>query len=937
MYCTLTQVYGYLPENIFVHALDGPNGELLQDITGVDYGFDLDNDADHNSDVDSDASYGSIHSTFNTLAQTLTDEDQLFVFVTDHGYIDEATQMSTICLWDNETDPFPSFVTAAGFDTWLDSIICSQKIVVMGQCYSGGFVNGNGNLSDSRVAVYSAVSGTELSWSECIFAFGELPTFYLFWISAARSQYPLFETLPEGTIVIPYTPGYTILDFPYEASYLPHYWGHEEDLPGEIPLDTNIDGYPQLNEIYTYSDRINYRTLRTNDQLDVWFTVGSDEAPPDPNETPQFSVHTGFQEGDAVLTLGGYCGTVSNTQTVTGTYLVCGDLIVSNGSTLTLGADGKFFLLDGAHIVVESGATLVLDSSSEIVGETGDCGVVVGLDGNIIIEDQVEISFPSTNRGFIEITRPSSHLNWSGITLNNCNVYISQAVVTIQNSFIPTEINNCKFDFNDCSVVFDGVQSIEGSYIMASTDNAVLGAQYSFHMTDCFLNDENTSPAVTLSNYDSFKFIDNTIQGFPRGGIHIYESALGEIRDNIIQDVSRQAILLYHTKANILNENVIESERVGIQASGKSTWIMKGHDYGPPFQRVIDCGADEIQFSYDSIPTVFQYNMVSDQQNLPYYLMNCTGGVASTQAPVIDVRLNNWGAGFDPATDFRPFRSYRYTPTWPAQALPDSPESLYLSANEAWNSGDYDTAESLFLSLLSQSQDTGYGFAAAKDLFQLEKNGDREFLALQSFYMNSPLFQVDSLYIALADYLVNACNLETGNYEEAVYRFEEIIDNPPSCYDSLCAMVDLGYTYSLMDGSSRSTFCGLHPEWKPTSIDAFHAERETIMDMLLGAMPSETHFPELSATTLLPNFPNPFNPTTTISFSLPKDGEVKLSIYNIKGQRVATLLNEPLTSGQHKAVWNGKNQDGHAVSSGVYFYRLDTGDKTVTKKMLLLK
>jgi hypothetical protein len=87
----------------------------------------------------------------------------------------------------------------------------------------------------------------------------------------------------------------------------------------------------------------------------------------------------------------------------------------------------------------------------------------------------------------------------------------------------------------------------------------------------------------------------------------------------------------------------------------------------------------------------------------------------------------------------------------------------------------------------------------------------------------------------------------------------------------------------------------------------------------------------------LDNYPNPFNPTTTISFSLPKDGNVKLSIYNIKGQCVATLINEPLTSGQHKAIWSGKNQDGHAVSSGVYFYRLEAAGKTVTGKMLLLK
>ncbi len=85
------------------------------------------------------------------------------------------------------------------------------------------------------------------------------------------------------------------------------------------------------------------------------------------------------------------------------------------------------------------------------------------------------------------------------------------------------------------------------------------------------------------------------------------------------------------------------------------------------------------------------------------------------------------------------------------------------------------------------------------------------------------------------------------------------------------------------------------------------------------------------------NYPNPFNPTTTISFSIPKETMVKLSVYNIKGQKVATLVNETMSIGRHEIVWDGKNSLGKETGSGVYFYRLETSKKSITKKMLLLK
>jgi hypothetical protein len=85
------------------------------------------------------------------------------------------------------------------------------------------------------------------------------------------------------------------------------------------------------------------------------------------------------------------------------------------------------------------------------------------------------------------------------------------------------------------------------------------------------------------------------------------------------------------------------------------------------------------------------------------------------------------------------------------------------------------------------------------------------------------------------------------------------------------------------------------------------------------------------------NYPNPFNASTVISYSLHKDGQVDLAVYNILGQRVATLVSEYQGPGAHHVTWTGTDEHGNMLASGIYFYRLQLGDRVETKKMLLLK
>lgn len=89
--------------------------------------------------------------------------------------------------------------------------------------------------------------------------------------------------------------------------------------------------------------------------------------------------------------------------------------------------------------------------------------------------------------------------------------------------------------------------------------------------------------------------------------------------------------------------------------------------------------------------------------------------------------------------------------------------------------------------------------------------------------------------------------------------------------------------------------------------------------------------------TLYQNYPNPFNPTTTISFYLPQATACRVEIFNIRGQKVKTLLSGTILVGKHSLVWNGEDESGRAVSSGVYCYRLITPQSTQSGKMLMVK
>jgi len=94
---------------------------------------------------------------------------------------------------------------------------------------------------------------------------------------------------------------------------------------------------------------------------------------------------------------------------------------------------------------------------------------------------------------------------------------------------------------------------------------------------------------------------------------------------------------------------------------------------------------------------------------------------------------------------------------------------------------------------------------------------------------------------------------------------------------------------------------------------------------------------QLPAKFALTNYPNPFNPSTTIEFALPQDGVVHVEIFDLTGRRVAVLIDEERSVGRHKAIWNARNETGSKASSGIYFVRATFDGQVLNRKIVLMR
>ena len=140
------------------------------------------------------------------------------------------------------------------------------------------------------------------------------------------------------------------------------------------------------------------------------------------------------------------------------------------------------------------------------------------------------------------------------------------------------------------------------------------------------------------------------------------------------------------------------------------------------------------------------------------------------------------------------------------------------------------------------------------------------------------------------------------------------------------------YTDDDFQSSQGTSFIGNAPEG-----EFWIRYKETIWQLIPTPTLIESDESTPSEFSITGNYPNPFNPTTTIEFTIPETGFINLSIYNITGQKIRELVSDTMTAGTHSIVWDGRDGNGMMVSSGIYLSRLVSGGNVTVGRMLLMK
>ncbi len=185
------------------------------------------------------------------------------------------------------------------------------------------------------------------------------------------------------------------------------------------------------------------------------------------------------------------------------------------------------------------------------------------------------------------------------------------------------------------------------------------------------------------------------------------------------------------------------------------------------------------------------------------------------------------------------------------------------------------------------------------------------------------------------DIFAGAIDSQTPDFYFDNVHFYKETTRPITSYDI--------YLEDVLVGNTTSTTFELEDltngtEYTAGVVAKYNETEESTMETVTFVYTGTSSDEDITLVTELKgNYPNPFNPTTNISFSLANPGKVDLKVYNSKGQLVKTLVNSEMEAANHNVIWNGNDANGKSVASGVYFYRLQTKDFSSTKKMMLIK
>lgn len=262
-------------------------------------------------------------------------------------------------------------------------------------------------------------------------------------------------------------------------------------------------------------------------------------------------------------------------------------------------------------------------------------------------------------------------------------------------------------------------------------------------------------------------------------------------------------------------------------------------------------------------------------------------------------------------------------------------EEIYSEANLLFARGNLIEAKQIFEQIVLGNYTTEeklLGYNKLYTIGNLINEDENYFASLQSTFENNANNTTDTLIKKIYNQNAINCDVSKGEYITAINKFDDIIQQNPNSEEAVYAEIDI--LTAALNLDTNNTLLGKinGGKYLVKGASDYLSRLNEILQSRFGLNSDESNKTIPKEYHLHQNFPNPFNPTTTIRYDLPKDGLVQLEVFDILGRKITTLVNTRQSAGRYDINFDASN-----LASGIYIYKLQSGEYNSSKKMIFLK
>ncbi len=466
---------------------------------------------------------------------------------------------------------------------------------------------------------------------------------------------------------------------------------------------------------------------------------------------------------------------------------------------------------------------------------------------------------------------------------------------------------------------------------------------------------ENTQEGIYLFDKTVFNITNNQLLDNGLRGVYFNYCSDGCFDSNLVssngystQPLALQAGLVFYQSSPRLSLNrIMNNTAPGILSLCNSFPMMNRKNRNLISNNGWNQSANETEISVKdfSFPLLTAgHNDIIDEEG---GFLIC--GDEDPREITLDASGNYWGTTNEDAILQRLFRGggFNIRPIDEYSNTEDESENpvelLFARAYAAEQNSDWMTASSAMDSVIDLFPSTVFAKAALDRMWYIKMKSGIDILAIKS-YFDVRQSHPDEALSSVAKRLSLRCLTAGGDYTASIENHDAWRDETMYLTDSVYSSVDIETNVLLQSGGRLAKSAGsrIHKSrtWNK-SVSDYKVKTDETLSGLFSGVSKRTRPMTPKEFAIFQNYPNPFNPTTAIRYQIPYDSKVVVKIYNILGQEVMTLVNKQQSAGYYSLNWNGKNDKGSQVTSGIYIYRIvaKSADKTFvkSKKMMLIK